>query len=167
MLLLLVVVVVVIAAPHLLLESSIFSASVLHICFSVNKLCAHSYYSQVRRVFADYYSCTDVREATKSLGVFLKEATAALELDSSSSRSGSVFPARLASRLKARLLQTADRLNYHLDGDKPMVLYRLWNRLVLHSGWLGRRGRARLLTAKRPRKTKPGSHAACSVFCLV
>ncbi|CAN0267963.1 unnamed protein product [Ectocarpus sp. 8 AP-2014] len=82
----------------------------------------------VRRVFAEYYSCTDVRETTESLGVFLEEATAALELDCSTSRSGSVFPAHLASRLKARLLQTADRLNYHLDGDKPMVLYRLWNR---------------------------------------
>lgn len=75
-----------------------------------------------------------MRETTESLGVFLKEATAALELDCSTSRSGSVFPGHLASRLKARLLQTADRLNYHLDGDKPMVLYRLWNRFVLLSG---------------------------------
>lgn len=105
--------------------------------------------TKVRRIFTDYYSCTDVRETKEALGVFLKEASVALELQldlepeldpSSSSNVGTVgsFPsstssspaARLASRLKTRLLESSERLNYHLDGDQPMVLYRFWVRSV-------------------------------------
>lgn len=96
---------------------------------------------QVRRVFADYYTCTDVRETTESLGVFLKEAIAALELDPPPSSFADTVPPekRLASRLKDRLLETSERLNYHLDGDDPMVLYRFWMRCA----WHGRRLRVR------------------------
>ncbi|CAN0378880.1 unnamed protein product [Pylaiella littoralis] len=104
----------------------------------------------IRRIFYDYYSCTDVRETKKSLGVFLKEASAALEQELgrssststgigslsspsspsplSSSPSSSSPAARIASRLKARLLESSERLNYHLDGDQPMTLYRFWIR---------------------------------------
>lgn len=103
-------------------------------------------------VFADYYSCTDTREATKSLGVFLQEAIAALELVSGFSPAavdGATSPARLASRLKARLLESSEKLNYHLDGDQPMVLYRFWMRFVSflffcrqHPASIAPRGRA-------------------------
>lgn len=94
--------------------------------------------AQVRMVFADYYSCTDTRDTTKSLGVFLEEAIAALELGSHSSTTGAAndsvpSPARLASRLKARLLESSEQLTYHLDGDDPMVLHRFWMRFVLVS----------------------------------
>ncbi|CAM9213498.1 unnamed protein product [Hapterophycus canaliculatus] len=89
----------------------------------------------VRRVFADYYSCTDVRETTGSLGVFLEEAAAVLDLAPSSSSSSSAargdvsaWPAHVASLLEARLLESSEQLNYHLDGDEPMLLYRLWIR---------------------------------------
>lgn len=99
-------------------------------------------HAQVRLVFADYYSCTDVRETTKSLGVFLQEAIVALELASHSSDTtttiatasaihGEPSPARLAARLRARLLESSEKLTYHLDGDDPMVLYRFWMRFVL------------------------------------
>lgn len=88
-------------------------------------------------MFADYYSCTDVRETTGSLGVFLEEAAAALDLEdpsTSSSPSSSppgAWPTHIVSLLKARLLESSERLNYHLDGDQPMVLYRLWIRCVV------------------------------------
>lgn len=101
-------------------------------------------------VFADYYSCTDVRETTESLGVILQEAVVALELASHSHSAADTGtgtgtgdptntaidgeepspPARLASRLKARLLETSEKLTYHLDGDDEMVLYRFWARFV-------------------------------------
>lgn len=97
--------------------------------------------AQVRLVFADYYSCTDVRETTKSLGFFLQEAIVALELAAHFSRTGTAVdsepsPARLASRLKVRLRESSEKLTYHLDGDDPMVLYRFWTRFVLVLGRL-------------------------------
>lgn len=53
--------------------------------------------------------------------MFLEEATAALE-------GTDVSPENLYRRFKAELLETSERLDYHLDGDLPMVLYRFWNR---------------------------------------
>lgn len=55
-----------------------------------------------------------------SLEVFLNEATAALDTGLSSED--------LGARLKTRMLENAERLDFHLDGDLPMVLYRLWLR---------------------------------------
>ena len=62
-----------------------------------------------------------MRESTGSLGVFLSEATAALD-------NTGLSPENLSRRFKTELLQTSERLDYHLDGDLPMVLYRFWNR---------------------------------------
>lgn len=78
------------------------------------------FYIKVRRVWDVYYTCTDVGDTTETLGVFLEGVTAALDAGMS--------PEDLSSRLKAHLLQSAERLDYHLDGDQPMVLYRLWLR---------------------------------------
>lgn len=82
---------------------------------------ASAHEPQTKRVWTDYYTNSDVRESTGSLGVFLAEATAALEGTGAS-------PEHLSRRFKAELLQTSERLDYHLDGDQPMVLYRFWNR---------------------------------------
>ena len=73
-------------------------------------------------MFAAYYTCSDLREAQEPLRVFLLEAMAALEAGESSGR--------IASLLKKSLLRNSQRLDYHLDGDLPMVLYRLWLRWV-------------------------------------
>eukprot|EP00904_Undaria_pinnatifida_P006337 jgi/Undpi1/2833/HiC_scaffold_14.g06210.m1 len=72
------------------------------------------------RVWTDYYTNSDVRESRESLGVFLVESTAALDAGAS--------PENLSRLLKAELLRTSERLDYQLDGDLPMVLYRFWNR---------------------------------------
>ena len=71
-------------------------------------------------MWTDYYTNSDVRESTESLGVFLVESTAALDAGAS--------PENLSRLLKAELLRTSERLDYQLDGDLPMVLYRFWNR---------------------------------------
>lgn len=78
---------------------------------------------QVRRIWAEYYTCSDVRETTECLGVFLNEATRALD--------AGLSPGEINVRLKAKLIENAQRLDYHLDGDDPMVLYRLWLRWVI------------------------------------
>lgn len=73
-------------------------------------------------MFAAYYTCSDLREAKEPLRVFLSEATAALQAGES--------PENLGLLLKTRLLRNSERLDYHLDGDLPMVMYRLWLRWV-------------------------------------
>lgn len=82
-------------------------------------------------MWSAYYSCSDMRDTTEPLQVFLGEATAALD--------AGMPPGDLAARLKSKLLESPERIDYHLDGDMPMVLYRLWLRwacLYLEVAWV-------------------------------
>lgn len=64
-----------------------------------------------------------MRDTLGPLEVFLAAATAALD--------AGISPTDLATELQKHMLDSSERLDYHLDGDLPMVMYRLWLRYVL------------------------------------
>lgn len=80
--------------------------------------------------------------------MFLKEAMAAL--------AAGMSPGDLSCRLKAQLLESSERLDYHLDGDQPMVLYRLWLRFV--------RGRALRVVGPSSKRTCASAHACATWY---
>lgn len=75
---------------------------------------------KARRVWSQYYTTSTLRDTLKPLEAFLEEATAALD--------AGMTPDDLGARLKQHMLDNSERLDYHCDGDLPMVLYRLWLR---------------------------------------
>lgn len=73
-----------------------------------------------RRIWSQYYSTSEMRDTLGPLEVFLAAATAALD--------AGISPTDLATELQKHMLDSSERLDYHLDGDLPMVMYRLWLR---------------------------------------